>query len=62
MSNNIPKIRTIKEAAKETGLSYHCLRTMCLDNKIVYFRAGTKFMINLDKLIEYLNTGITVAG
>lgn len=51
----IPTMLTIKSAAEQTGLSYDCIRKMCLQNKIVYIRAGTKFLINLEKLIEYLN-------
>lgn len=61
MNTNIlvPKMRTIKETAKETGLAYNYIRNLCLQNKIVYVRAGNKYLVNIDKLIEYLNTGVT---
>ena len=59
MNINIPKMRTIKETAKETGLAYNYIRNLCLQNKIVYVRAGNKYLVNVDKLIEYLNTGAT---
>jgi hypothetical protein len=49
----MPRIRTLKEAAEETGLSYHCLRILCLEDKIIHFRAGNKFMVNLDKWAFY---------
>lgn len=54
----IPTMLTLKEAAQKTGLSYDCLRKLCLQNKIVYIRAGCKFLINQEKLVEYLNGGI----
>lgn len=59
MNTNVPKMRTIKETAKETELSYNYIRNLCLQNKIVYVRAGNKYLVNVDKLIEYLNTGAT---
>ncbi len=58
METTIPKMRTIKETAVITGLAYNYLRNLCLSNKIVYVRAGNKYLINVDKLIEYLNNGV----
>lgn len=52
-------MRTMKEAAKITGLSYDCIRKMCLADRIVYVKAGSKFLVNMEKLIEYLETGET---
>ena len=57
MNTYVPKMRTIKETAKETGLAYNYIRNLCLQNKIVYVRAGNKYLVNIDKLIEFLNTG-----
>lgn len=51
----MPVMKTIREASEECGLSYNCLRQLCLSNKIVYIRAGTKFLINMDKLKSFLN-------
>ena len=48
---------TLKTAAAETGLSYDCLRKLCLQGKIVHIRSGNKFLLNSSKLIEYLNKG-----
>ena len=62
MTNMMPRMRTIKEAAAETDLSYHCIRTWCLQNKIVHIRAGNKYLVNLDKLIEFLNSGVKESG
>lgn len=53
----IPTMVTIKEAAKQTGLSYDYIRKMCLQGKIVYIKAGAKFLVNFEKLVEYLNAG-----
>ncbi len=53
----IPKMATITEAAELTGLAKHYIRQLCLQNKIKYLKAGKKFLINVDKLIEFLNTG-----
>lgn len=53
----VPQMVTIKQASEMTGVSYDAIRRMCLNNQIVYIRAGKKFLINLGKLVEYLNTG-----
>ena len=50
---------TLKEASSRTGISYDRLRKMCINRQIVYIKAGCKFLINWDKLVEYLNTGET---
>jgi len=52
-----PRMVSIKTAAAETGLSYDFLRKLCLQSKIVYVRAGSKFLINYSKLIDFLNIG-----
>lgn len=54
----IPKIVTINEAAQLTGLARYFIRQLCLKNQIYYLKAGKKFLINLDKLVEYLNPDI----
>lgn len=48
---------TLKEASSRTGISYDRLRKMCINNQIVYIKAGSKFLLNWGKLMEYLNTG-----
>ena len=53
----IPKMVSLAEASKESGLSYDFIRKLCLQNKIVYVRAGVKYLINCDNLVEYLNQG-----
>ena len=54
-----PRMLTINAAAAETGLSAHFVRQLCLQKKIVHVRAGQKYLINVGKLIDFLNTGDT---
>lgn len=56
----IPTMVGIREAADQTGLSYDFVRKLCLQKKIVYIRVGCKFLINLEKLVEFLNAGEAV--
>lgn len=51
----VPRMLTIQQAAEETGLSYGCIRRWCLEKRIVFVRSGTKYLINLDRLKDYLN-------
>ena len=50
-------MKTIKEAAAETNVSYDFIRKLCLQNKIVFIRAGAKYLINMEKFVEFLNEG-----
>ena len=52
-----PRMRTIDEVSKLTGLSYTFIRKLCLNGKIVHVKTGGKYLVNLDKFYEYLNTG-----
>lgn len=64
----LPTMATIKETrdfldkkAKESGaknnLTEYRLRQLALSNQIVHVRAGKKILINLDKLVDFLNIG-----
>ncbi len=53
----IPRMMTIKETAEITHLPQHFIRQLVLQKKIVFIRAGTRYLINLERLIDYLNTG-----
>ena len=50
-----PRMLTIKETAKETHLAENYLRFLCRTDAIVYVRAGNKYLINYEKLVEFLN-------
>jgi len=54
---NVPRMTTINEAAVITGLAKHYVRQLALQGKIKHVRAGKKILINVEKLIEYLNNG-----
>lgn len=51
----LPRMKTLKEMAELTGLSYTMLRNLCLENRIVHIRAGKKYLINYDRFVDYLN-------
>lgn len=53
----MPTMFTLSQASEATGLSYDFLRKLCLQNKIVFVRAGTKYLINMERLREYLDKG-----
>lgn len=53
----IPEMLTISELSKRTGLSYNFIRKLCVQNKIVHIRSGNKYLINLNRFLEFLNTG-----
>lgn len=57
MELKIPTMVTLAEASKQTGLSYDYLRKLCLMGQITHIRAGKKYLINLEKLVDYLNGG-----
>lgn len=56
MDNLIPKMVTIKEAAKATGLAEYHIRQLCINNEITAVKTGKKYLINLDRFVDYLNT------
>lgn len=53
----LPRMRTIKQGAKEAGIPEHFLRQLVKQNKVVYVKAGNKSLVNLDSLIEFLYKG-----
>ena len=53
----MPKMLTLRAAAEETGLTYSCLRRWILSGEFPYYvKAGSKFLINMDRLAEFLNS------
>lgn len=51
----VPTMLTIKEVSKQTGLSYDYIRKLCLTKQITFVKAGCKFLINMEKFIDFLN-------
>ena len=55
-----PTMLTLRQAAEATGLSYDHHRKLCLQKKIIFVRAGNKYLVNAEKLQEYLDSGEAV--
>ena len=55
-ANNIPRMETVKTTAKMFGLAEHFVRQLVLSGKIVAVKAGRKYLVNIDKFAEYLNS------
>lgn len=45
----------IKEEDPDTAITYGLIRNLIKENLINYTMIGTKYLINYDSLIEYLN-------
>lgn len=56
----LPRMRTIKAAAQELTIPEYALRRWVKAGAVPAVHAGRKALVNLDKLIEYLNTGEAV--
>lgn len=56
MMVEVPEMATVNEAAKKTGLSPKLLRKLCAEGEIPHVHSGSKILINLPRLIDYLNT------
>lgn len=53
----LPRMLTIKETAQVTGLHEYFVRQLVKQNRVTYVKAGCKTLINLDRLVEFLNEG-----
>ena len=51
----IPHMVTISEAAKATGVSAYTVRRLVKQNEIVYVKSGAKYLVNLDRFVDFLN-------
>lgn len=52
----MPRMLTLREASKETGLTYSCLRRWILSGVFTYYvKAGSRYLVNMDRLAEFLN-------
>ena len=52
---------TIKETAQATRLHEYFVRQLVKQNRVTYVKAGCKTLINLDRLVEFLNEGERVS-
>ena len=53
----LPRMRTIPKAAEEVGIAVFLVRKLVKEKKIIFVKSGCKSYVNLDSLINYLNTG-----
>ena len=51
----------IKSVDKDSAISEWFIRSLCKSNKINYIANGTKILVNLNSLINYLNNGYVEA-
>lgn len=54
---DIPCMITINEAAQIVKLAKYHIRQLVLQDKVKYVKAGRKYLLNLDSLIDYLKNG-----
>ncbi len=52
----IPRMETIKRTAELFGLPVHFVRTKVSSGEVVAVRAGKRFLVNVDKFADYLNS------
>lgn len=62
----MPTMVTISKAAEITGLTYSALRRWIKRGEFTYYvMAGSKYLINLERLVEFLNApapAVTAGG
>ena len=59
----MPTMVTMSKASELTGVAYSALRRWIKSGEFTYYvMVGSKYLINLDKLVEFLNTPATVAA
>lgn len=56
MIEKIPQMETIKKTAQLFGLPEYFVRQKAISGEIVAVKAGRKYLINVDRFAEYLNT------
>lgn len=52
----IPTMENIKKTAEIFGLPEHFVRSKVASGEVVAVRAGKRFLVNVEKFAEYLNT------
>lgn len=57
MNKDAPVMLTIPQTAKKLNLPIHFVRTCVLDGRAVSVRAGSKYLVNLNRFIDFLNEG-----
>lgn len=53
----IPTMATMHNAATAAGITYSCLRRWILSGEFTYYvKAGSRYLVNMDRLAEFLNS------
>lgn len=55
-SRTVPRMETIKNTAKLFGLPEHLVRQKVLSGEVVAISAGRRYLVNVDKFADYLNS------
>ena len=59
----MPTMVMMNKASELTGVPYSAIRRWIKSGQFPYYvMVGTKYLVNLEKLVEFLNTPATVAG
>lgn len=56
VSRRVPRMETIKITAKIFGLPEHLVRQKVLSGEVVAISAGRRYLVNVDKFADYLNS------
>ena len=52
---NIPTMLSVRETARKTKVSETYIRQLLRDKEIVFVKSGKKYLVNLERFIDYLN-------
>lgn len=59
----MPTMVTMNKAAELTGVTYSALRRWIKSGEFTYYvMVGTKYLINLERLVEFLNAPAAAAA
>lgn len=59
----MPTMVSMNKAAELTGVPYSAIRRWIKSGAFPYYvMVGTKFLVNLDRLVDFLNSPATVAA
>ncbi|MCM1330601.1 MAG: hypothetical protein NC253_14315 [Ruminococcus sp.] len=56
VSRAVPRMETIRNTAKLFGLPEHLVRQKVLSGEVVAISAGRRYLVNVDRFAEYLNS------
>ena len=57
----LPQIVSIKQASQRMGLPVYYVRRLCKEVPGMAFQSGVKWYVDLGKMAEYFNNGMTSA-